>query len=85
MSYLNYMNAILTNLPQKEIKKLQRIQNMATKIVLCKKYESSQESLLELHWLPIHRHIQFTLVYKCMNGLAPNYLINLLTVHPNSQ
>ena len=88
MSHLDYMNAILINLPQREIQKLQRIQNMAAKIVLCKsKYESSQESLWELHWLSIHRCIQhkvLTLVYKCMNGLAPDYLINLL-IHPNGR
>ena len=87
MSHLDYINAILINLPQREIQKLQRIQNMAAKIVLCKsKYERSHESLQELHWLPIHRHIQhkiLTLVYTCMNGQAPDYLINLLQTHPN--
>ena len=42
MSHLDYMNAVLRNLPQTEIKKLQRIENMAAKVVLCKnKYESS--------------------------------------------
>ena len=89
MSHLDYVNAILINLPQREIHKLQRIQNMSAKIVLCKsKYESSWESLWELHWLPIHRWIQhkiLTLVYKCMNGLAPDNLINLPPMHPNSQ
>ena len=59
MSHLDYMNAILINLSQREIQKQQRIQNMVAKIALCKsRYESSQESLWELHWLPIHRHIQ---------------------------
>ena len=88
MSHLDNMNAILINLSQTEFQILQRTQNMAAEIVLCKKYESSQESLLELHRLPVHRHIQYnvlTLVYKHVNGLAPNYLINLLTIHPNSQ
>ena len=69
--------------------KFQRIQNMAAKVIpYRKKCESSSESLLELHWLPIHRYIQYkvlTLVYKCMNGLASNYLINLITIHPNNQ
>ena len=42
MSHLDYINAILINLSQGEIQKLQRIQNMAAKVVLCKsKYESS--------------------------------------------
>ena len=36
MSHLDYVNAILINLPQREIHKLQRIQNMAAKIALCK-------------------------------------------------
>ena len=85
MSHLDYVNAI--NLPQRETKKLQKIQNMAANIILCKsKFESSQASLWELHWLPIHRCIQYkilTLVYKYMNGLAPDYLINLLPIHPN--
>ena len=89
MSHLDYVNAILINLAQREIHKLQRIQNMAAKIVLCKsKYESSRESLQELHWLLIHRRIQhkiLTLVYKYMNGLVLDYLINLLPMHPNSR
>ena len=89
MSHLDYVNAMLINLLHREIQKLQRIQNMAAKVVLCKsKYESSHESLQELHWLPIHRCIQhkiLTLVYKCMNGQAPDYLINLLPTHPNGQ
>ena len=42
MSHLDNINAILINLPQREIQKLQRIQNMAVKIITCKsKYESS--------------------------------------------
>ena len=46
MSHLDYVNAILINLPQREIQKLQRIQNMSAKIPLCKsKYENSHESL----------------------------------------
>ena len=41
MSHLDYVNAILINLPQREIQKLQRIKNMTAKIVLYKsKYES---------------------------------------------
>ena len=88
-SHLDYVNAILINLPQREIQKLQRIQNMAAKVVLCKnKHRSSWEGLLQLHWFPIHRCIQhkvLTLVYKCMNGQAPDYLINLLSIHPNGQ
>ena len=34
MSHLDYINAILINLPQREIQKLQRIQNMAAKVCI---------------------------------------------------
>ena len=36
MSHLDCVNVILINLPQREIHKLQRVQNVAAKIVLCK-------------------------------------------------
>lgn len=37
-----------------------------------------------LHWLPVHDRINFkvlTLVYKCLNGLAPPYLSELLQLY----
>ena len=46
MLHLDYINVILINLPHREIQKLQRIQNVAAKVVLYKsKYESSCERL----------------------------------------
>ena len=43
------------------------------------KYESS--CLEELHWLPIQYRINFkgvTLVFRCIHGLAPSYLKELI-------
>ena len=37
----------------------------------------SQDPLKNLGWLPINEMLQLrdvTMVYKCLNGLAPNYL-----------
>ena len=46
------------------------------------RYDSSTRCLAELHWLPIQQRIEFkiiTLVYKLLHGLAPQYLVDLLT------
>lgn len=82
ISHLDYANCLLTGLPKCEIKKLQRIQNMAAKLVLKRsKFDSTTECLKELHWLPIEFRIRFKnmcLVFKCLNGNAPTYLSELL-------
>ena len=78
MSQLGYANSILVGLPKVSIDQLQRVQNIAAKIVLGRsKYESSSKCLEELHWLPIQYRITFkvvTLVFRCIHGLAPSYL-----------
>ena len=86
MSHLDYINALLVILPDCDIKKFQQMQNMSAKLILqWGKYDSTRESLLDLHWLPIHCRIQFKMVvfvYKCMNNQALQYLSNLLVEHP---
>ena len=45
-------------------------------------YDSSTRCLAELHWLPIQQRIEFkiiTLAHKLLHGLAPYYLVDLLT------
>ena len=88
MSHLDYNNAVLIGLPQTSIKLLQRIQNIAAKLVLrYKRTDSATNALKELHWLPIILRIRFKiacLVHKCTFGVAPNYLKDLLTpLKPN--
>ena len=57
ISHLDYANGLLGGLPKCTIDQLQRVQNIAAKIVLGKgNYDSSTRCLGELHWLPIqHR------------------------------
>ena len=61
---------------------MQRIQNYGAKLILGKtKYDSNTQSLAELHWLPIISRIKvkiLTLVFKCLRGKTPDYLMNLL-------
>ena len=83
ISHLDYANALVGGLPICSIDQLQRVQNIAAKIVLGKgRYDSSTRCLVELHWLPIQQRIEFkiiTLVHKSLHGLAPQYQVDLLT------
>ena len=72
------------NLPRKEIKKLQRLLNASIRFIFNLR-KSDEISITEYskkcHILPVHLRIQFkicTLVFKSLNGNAPDYLCNLL-------
>ena len=85
ISHLDYANAILVSSPDADIHKLQQVQNTAAKQILNRdKYDSVTDCYVKFHWLPIQTIINFkvlTLTYKYLNGLAPEYLCNLLTVN----
>ena len=82
ISHLDYANSILIGVPDVTIKQLQRVQNMAAKVVLqADKYASPRECMKNLHWLPICKRVEhkvLTIVYKCTRGIAPKYLQDLL-------
>ena len=82
ISRLDYGNALLAEAPDYIIKRLQRVQNMAARVVTgLRKYDHITEARYELHWLPVDKRIDFKillLTYKALNGLAPGYLSDLL-------
>ena len=86
ISHLDYCNGILALVPDVDIKHMQLVQNIATKLVLGKsKFDSSSQCLGELHWLPIKQRIQYKilcLVHKCLDSKAPKYLQDLLVHYP---
>ena len=48
-----------------------------------RKYDHVKPLLKALHWLPVAQRIDFKtalLTYKCLNGFAPKYLVDLLEV-----
>ena len=56
LSHLDYANGLLIGLPDCSIKLMQKVQNMAAKVVLnLKKHDSSTDAIKILHWLPIRQ------------------------------
>lgn len=81
-SHFDYCNSLFYGLPSSSLNKLQRVQNMAARIILnLNKYDSISSAFKLLHWLPIKDRIDFkilSLTYKALHGSAPSYLKDLL-------
>ena len=84
-SRLDSCNSILYSLPESQLSKLQRIQNIAARLVTkTKKSDHITPVLRHLHWLPISYRIQYKIcltTFKALNGMAPEYISNLLQQH----
>ena len=81
-SRLDFGNAVLFNLPQTQLSKLQKLQNAAARIVsLSKKHAHITPTLKSLHWLRVRDRIIFKillLVFHCVKGSAPHYNVSLV-------
>ena len=77
-SQLDYCNSLLHNITAR----LQRVQNNAARLITrTNKHDHITPVLKELHWLPVESRIAFNMLvmtFKCMNGLAPSYLAELV-------
>ena len=86
-SHLDYGNAMLVGLSDEVLRKLQRLQNAAARLLVQKPRDSSiSEILVDLHWLPIKGRIVYKinmLVYKCLYCDGPTYLRDLLVKRPD--
>jgi len=83
-SKLDYCNSLLYGIDEKEIKRLQCVQNALARVV-CRapKFSHVTPLLKSLHWLKIKSRIKFkinTLTYKTLANDQPVYLRNLLTL-----
>ena len=81
-SKLDYCNSILYNILNREINKVQSVQNCSTRVVTRSPRFCSVTPLLKsLHWLPVQfriKHKICTLTYKVIHSCQPVYLHNLL-------
>ena len=88
VSHIDYANSILIKLPDCVLDQMQRVQDMAAKIVLGKsKYDTPTQCHKALHWLPINGHIEhklLTLIQKCVHGEAPKCLKDLICEHKSN-
>ena len=84
MSRLDYSNGLLYGLPKCIVSGLQAVQNSAARIVTKKRlrdHDSMSRDLMELHWLPVDKRIEYKLLlytYKDLHGLAPGYMCKLV-------
>jgi hypothetical protein len=88
LSKLNFAYTLYMNLPKKQLKKLQKIQNFAARLVTkSPKFTHVTPLLKNLKWLPVTEFIKYrylTIVYQCIQKEAPEYLNTLITLYnPN--
>ena len=80
--HLDMCNGVLYSLPDSHISKLQRSQNSAARLVTRTRFSDHITPVLrDLHWLPVKFRIMYKiplLTYKCLHGLPPEYLSDLI-------
>ncbi len=81
--------ALLGGCSARLINKLQMVQNAAARVLTrTRKYDHISPVLSTLHWLPTKHRIDFKILlitYKALNGLAPQYLSELLSHYSPSR
>ena len=85
LSRLDYGNILLMGANSTDIARLQRLQNWAAKLIFLKPKKDHVSPLLQqLHWLPVKERIRYKIalyVYKCLAGLAPEYLASSIRLY----
>jgi len=74
-SCLDYCNGVLAGLPKSAIAPIQRVQNVAARLVLSlRPFDHITPALRQLHWLPVGYRVQYKLsilMHTIANKEAP--------------
>ena len=82
---MDYANSTSLGVPQVHTNSLQRLQNMAARIICrCGPRDHVTPLRKELHWLPIEARPVFKILcytYKTIHGNLPDYMCDLVSVY----
>ena len=88
LSRLDYCNSLLLGCANYKLSLLQKIQNMASKVVNhTTTYDKVSRDIRSLHWLKVREHIIYKiacLMFQCYTNQAPEYLSSLV-IKPHSR
>ena len=79
---IDYCNSLLYGMPENMINRLQKLQNIAARILTKNSKQCHITPILKLlHWLPVKFRIRFkilVLTFHAYHGVAPVYLCELI-------
>ena len=82
-SRLDYYNSVLYSLPWSRLQLLQSLLNSAACLIRgLKHFDHISPFLIDLHWLPYPQRVIYKvcmLMFKCLKGLTPAYLVAFCT------
>ena len=86
---LDYCNSLLFGITDKNIQRLQRVQNTLARVVSgTRRRDHIKPVLRELHWLPVAQRIDYKvalITHKVLNTGQPEYLKSLVTEYKPSR
>ena len=82
-SHIDYCNGLLNGVSKHLMNKLQRIQNMAARLVYkLPKFSHVTPLLINLHWLPVEYRIRYKILlftFKAIHQSAPQYINDMFS------
>ena len=88
MSKLDYANYLLVGINKTFLNNLQVVQNSAARVMKLRKLDHIGKVRQELHWLPIQKTIDFSVlinVYKVLHRLEPPFISELILLSQSSR